>query len=180
MVDEVYHEFCAFDGGPDALEILRRSRQAPWIVLRSFSKAYRLAGARVGYGLASDPATARRVREHSLNFTVSSTGFAAAYAAYEDRQALTAYLAMNRAETTALSAALAKSGAAPLPSSANFVSARLPTSAADVLPRLRAAGIVCAGWNHADFTDMIRVGVGVSEATAACAAVLKGALQPTS
>lgn len=173
MVDEVYHEFSAFEGGPDALDILRRTRRAPWVVLRSFSKAYRLAGARVGYGLASDQATARRLREHSLNFTVSSLGFAAALAAYEDRQALSAYLAFNRDRKPDIYAQLRQAGAAPLESSANFISARLPVPAAGVLARLREAGIICAGWNHGDFPDMIRIGIGHPESNAAVASVLR-------
>ncbi len=176
MVDEVYHEFCAFEGGPDALDILRRCRSAPWVILRSFSKAYRLAGARVGYGLASDAATARRLREHSLNFTVSSPGFAASLASYEDRQSLSAYLAFNRDQKPAIYEKLRQAGAIPLESHANFISARLPVAAAQVLPRLRESGIICAGWNHPDFPDMIRIGIGSPHANDAAADMLNKVL----
>jgi len=50
IVDEAYHEFGRQAGGPDALAILKK-RPGPWAVMRTFSKAYSLAGARIGYAL---------------------------------------------------------------------------------------------------------------------------------
>jgi histidinol-phosphate aminotransferase len=160
MVDEVYYEFCAHEGGPNALEILRRERTAPWLVLRSFSKAYRLAGARVGYGFASDAMTARRIREHSLNFTISSIGFAAALAAFEDRAELESYLKHNATVKMHLTGKLQSIGASPIPSAANFVSARLPVTSVEAANALLQWDIVCAGWNHPDFPNNLRIGVG--------------------
>jgi len=172
MVDEVYHEFCAHEGGPDALSILRKERTAPWLVLRSFSKAYRLAGARVGYGFASDPATAQRIRDFALNFTISSLGFAAALAAFEDRSALRDYLDQNAQVKRRLRAGLAEAGATPLESAANFVAAALPEPATGALAHLRGQGVLCAGWNHPDFPNHIRIGIGAPEdAEAVCAAL---------
>ena len=75
------------EGGPNALDIVRRVRNGPWVVLRSFSKSYQLAGARVGYGLGGDPLTAKRLREHCLNFNISSLSYAAAMAAWSDEAA---------------------------------------------------------------------------------------------
>ncbi len=173
MADEVYHEFCAHEGGPDVLEILQRERSAPWIVLRSFSKAYRLAGARVGYGFASDHATARRLRERSLNFTISSTGFAAALAAFEDRQELEKYLIHNAAMKRGLSDALRALGLQVMPSAANFVSARLPCPAGEIIPKLAESRIICAGWNHPAFPDNVRIGIGGADDNAAVVATLE-------
>ena len=104
LVNEVYHEFAAFDGEPDLLDILRRERTAPWLVLRSFSKAYRLAGARVGYGLASDENTAHRVQEHAVNFATPSLGFAAPLAVWRDQESLAETLDLNQRERDALRA----------------------------------------------------------------------------
>jgi len=174
MVDEVYYEFCAHEGGPNALEILKRERTAPWLVLRSFSKAYRLAGARVGYGFASDPMTARRIREHSLNFTISSIGFAAALAAFEDRAELKRYLKHNAAVKMHLTGKLQSIGADPISSAANFVSARLPVTSVEAANALLQQNIVCAGWNHPDFPNNLRIGVGdTASADAVCEALKK-------
>lgn len=172
MVDEVYFEFAAHEGGPDALAILQRERKGPWIVLRSFSKAYRLAGARIGYGLAGDERTARRIREHSLNFTISAPAFAAALAAYEDVDGLAQYLAFNARNKALLNEALTRNAITALPSSANFVSARLNEPAKDAAARLRGAGIICAPWNHADFPHHLRIGVGDEADTSAVIDVL--------
>lgn len=65
IVDEAYYEYALHDADyPDALAALR-ARSGPWIVLRTFSKAWGLAGLRDGYGIASDTAVvamADRVR----------------------------------------------------------------------------------------------------------------------
>ena len=50
MLDEAYHEFARHAGGPDVLTILKDCK-AQWAVLRTFSKAYGLAGLRIGYAL---------------------------------------------------------------------------------------------------------------------------------
>ncbi len=176
MIDEVYHEFCLHEGGPDALAIVRQERKAPWVVLRSFSKAYQLAGARVGYGLASDPATAKRLREHCLNFNISSLNYAAALAAWHDRDTLDAYLEHNRVEKMHLSAELQKLGLRVLPSAANFISAELPLAAVDVLAALREQRIACAPWNHADFPHFIRIGLGTRKDSEAVVAGLRAYL----
>ncbi|HRM48027.1 MAG TPA: aminotransferase class I/II-fold pyridoxal phosphate-dependent enzyme, partial [Alicycliphilus sp.] len=56
VIDEAYYEYARLAPGyPDVLALLR-GRAMPWIVLRTFSKAWGLAGLRVGYGLASDAA----------------------------------------------------------------------------------------------------------------------------
>jgi histidinol-phosphate aminotransferase len=178
LVDEVYQEFCVHDGGPDALEILKRTRSAPWIVLRSFSKAFRLAGARVGYGLASDTATARRVREHSLNFTVAASSFAAALAAYTDEAGLHETLEFNAERRAQLVSGLHQLGLEVFPSKANFVSARLPGPAAPVIAALRARGILCAGWNHSEFTDCIRISIGPALSISAAIQALQECLAP--
>lgn len=173
MADEVYHEFCAHEGGPDVLDILQRVRKAPWIVLRSFSKAYRLAGARVGYGFASDNATARRIRERSLNFTISSTGFAAALAAFEDRQELEKYLIHNADIKNKLSENLRAIGLQPMPSAANFVSVEMPQPSSEIIPELANKKIICAGWNHPDFPNNIRIGIANEASNAAVVEALR-------
>src|SRR5262245_23394157 len=52
VVDEAYYEFDAIEGGLGALGALA-NRRGPWLATRTLSKAYALAGMRVGYALAS-------------------------------------------------------------------------------------------------------------------------------
>ena len=72
--------------------------------------AYQLAGARVGYGLANDALTAKQLREHCLNFNISSLNYAAALAAWRDRDTLADYLEHNRVEKAFLGAELGSWG----------------------------------------------------------------------
>jgi histidinol-phosphate aminotransferase len=161
LVDEVYHEF-APEGSPDIVDILQERRSGPWLVLRSFSKAYRMAGGRIGFGIASDAELAKYLQEHALNFMVSSLGFAVALAAWEDKETLRATVENNRTERAALQDDLRAMGLSPLPSAANFVSVPLPKLTAAVLPELMKRGIACGQWSHADFPNHLRVGVGTA------------------
>ena len=120
-----------------------------------------MAGARVGYGLASDPSVAAKVQSHAINFAVSALGFAAAYASYKDTAALRTYLDFNRVQRERLQNAMAELGLNVIPSAANFVSVKLPVSAAAMLPELAAGGVYCGQWHDPAFSDFIRVGVGV-------------------
>src|SRR5579864_8211251 len=56
VFDEAYFEYAAVDRSyPDFVQMLEKS-SLPWLLLRTFSKAYGLAGLRIGYALASDAA----------------------------------------------------------------------------------------------------------------------------
>ncbi|MGY2876749.1 histidinol-phosphate aminotransferase [Marmoricola sp. URHA0025 HA25] len=77
VVDEAYREFVRLDGPLDALGLVRE--RANVVVMRTFAKAYGLAGLRVGYLVGSDEVAAA-VRACSLPFGVSSVAQAAAVA----------------------------------------------------------------------------------------------------
>ena len=53
VIDEAYHEYAVGAAYPDSCTLLK-AQSRPWIVLRTLSKAYGLAGLRIGYGLCSD------------------------------------------------------------------------------------------------------------------------------
>lgn len=81
--DEAYYEFGCHAGGPEALPLLGR-RRGPWIVTRTFSKAYSLAGARVGYGIASSREIADAYLKIRINFSVNAIALAGARAALDE------------------------------------------------------------------------------------------------
>jgi len=82
VLDEAYREFVTDDTVVDGLSLL--ARYPNLIVLRTFSKAYGLAGMRVGYGIAADPAVITAVRQTQTPFTVTSVAQAAALASLEE------------------------------------------------------------------------------------------------
>jgi histidinol-phosphate aminotransferase len=82
VLDEAYREFVTDESVVDGLSLL--DRYPNLIVLRTFSKAYGLAGLRVGYGIAADPAVITAVRQTQTPFAVTGVAQAAALASLEE------------------------------------------------------------------------------------------------
>jgi len=80
-LDEAYREFVTDPDVPDGLRLLAEFGNV--VVLRTFSKAYGLAGLRVGYAIAADPAIAAALRQTQVPFAVTSVAQAAALASLE-------------------------------------------------------------------------------------------------
>ena len=80
VVDEAYREFVRIDDPVDAVDLYRDRENV--VVMRTFAKAYGLAGFRVGYAVASAPVAAA-IRACALPFGVSSVAQAAAVASLE-------------------------------------------------------------------------------------------------
>lgn len=85
VLDEAYREFVTDTSVIDGISLLPRYQNL--IVLRTFSKAYGLAGLRVGYGVAADPAVAMAVRKTQVPFAVTQLAQVAALASLEDEAA---------------------------------------------------------------------------------------------
>lgn len=81
VIDEAYHEFVTDAGVPDALTLLERYPNV--IVLRTFSKAYGLAGLRVGYGIAGNTEVPAALRQTQTPFAVTAVAQQAALASLE-------------------------------------------------------------------------------------------------
>lgn len=81
VLDEAYREFVTDTDVVDGTSLLGSFPNL--IVLRTFSKAYGLAGLRVGYGIAADPAVSAAVRQTQVPFAVTQVGQAAALASLD-------------------------------------------------------------------------------------------------
>jgi histidinol-phosphate aminotransferase len=138
--DEAYYEFARHAGGPEALPILSR-RKGPWISTRSFSKAYGLAGIRMGYGVTGSVELADAYRKIRINFSVSAVALAAARAALEEKRYVHDLLELTASERERLSVALEKAGFRALPSAANFLTVISPLPAGEVVAALKAKNI---------------------------------------
>jgi histidinol-phosphate aminotransferase len=117
VVDEAYAEF-ARPGTPSALTLLPGRERL--VVTRTMSKAFTLAGARLGY-LAADPAVCDAFRLVRLPYHLSSLTQAAAVAAIEHVGALLATVEAIKEQRDRIMAELPRLGLAPVPSDANFV-----------------------------------------------------------
>lgn len=115
IVDEAYAEFA----GADALQVIHESDRV--LITRTFSKAYGLAGVRVGYGIAA-PAVIAAIEKARGPYTVGAPAEAAAVAAMREGQQWMAERVLEaRAARTRLHDALAALGLEPVRSDANFV-----------------------------------------------------------
>ncbi len=118
-LDEAYREFVTDPDVPDGLELMRGRPNV--VVLRTFSKAWGLAGLRVGYLIAEDPAVAEAVRKTFVPFSVNMLAQAAAVAALASEDEVRARCAAVVGERDRLTAALRDRGVAVEDSQANFV-----------------------------------------------------------
>jgi histidinol-phosphate aminotransferase len=164
VVDEAYYEFARFEGGPDLLTVLSK-RRGPWLVLRTFSKAYSLAGLRIGYALCGSDDVAEAFRRAMVPYNVTNVGLAAAHAALDDDAYLQHTLGLVVGERRRLGDGLARLGLAPLASVANFLSVALPGPASPVVEALRQRGILVRDWRDPDHLREIRITIGTSDDT---------------
>jgi histidinol-phosphate aminotransferase len=118
VLDEAYREFVTDPEVPDGLTL--RGAHPNIVVLRTFSKAHRLAGLRVGFAVAP-PELAATLRSVSIPFSVNSPAQAAAIAALDVLGQLQADCDDTVRERARVEAALRELGYAVPPSEANFV-----------------------------------------------------------
>jgi histidinol-phosphate aminotransferase len=174
VLDEAYNEY---------LSAQRQVDTAAWIkdypnliVSRTFSKAYGLAGLRVGYGLmhANLADLLNRVRQP---FNVSSIAQAAALAALADTDYVTESARLNRDGLAQLVQGLDALGVAYVPSHGNFVLIHVGDAAA-IYDRLLRQGVIVRPVTNYKLPEHLRVTVGLPDENARFLAALKFALNP--
>ena len=118
VLDEAYIEYIRDDLVPDSFGLVRAHSNV--VVLRTFSKAYGLAGLRVGYAVA-DPDIVSALSKVYVPFTATTVSQAAAIASLDAADELLERTDAVVAERTRVSAALRDAGYELPPSQANFV-----------------------------------------------------------
>ncbi|WP_405487034.1 aminotransferase class I/II-fold pyridoxal phosphate-dependent enzyme [Nocardia sp. NBC_00511] len=149
LLDEAYVEFLGVADTLDVHELIRRHPNV--LVLRTFSKAYGLAGLRIGYAFGA-PDLVRRVHRLQLPFGVPATAVAAVRASYAAAAELGARILRITTERELLRTELRRGGIRVPRSSANFLF--LPGR--DIAPTLARAGIVAK--RYPDGSARIAVG----------------------
>lgn len=118
VIDEAYVEYADAGSGPDSLALYRRYPNV--CILRTFSKAYGLAGLRVGYAVAA-PAIAEGLRRTALPFGVSALAQKAAVASLDAGEEMEVRVSMVKQERARMAAELAAQGWKLQPSQGNFL-----------------------------------------------------------
>ncbi|MGN6472381.1 MAG: histidinol-phosphate transaminase [Mycobacteriales bacterium] len=118
VIDEAYHHYADPDVVPDALVAFRDRPNV--VVTRTFSKAFALAGLRVGYCIGA-PEIVTAVRKTQVPFSVSGLAQQCAIAALGEEDEVRRRAALTIAERDRTTAALRELGYDVPPSQANFV-----------------------------------------------------------
>ena len=176
VIDEAYVEFGA---GESFAHLIRRFPNA--IVLRTFSKAYGLAGLRLGYAL-SHPVVTRLLSRVKVPWNIPALVIAAASAALDDHAEQALRLDALRSERDLLCRRLgAISGLRPLPSEGNFVLVDVSATelkAESWVSMLLAEGVLVRSLGvHHESRTAVRVTVGTAEQNARCIAAFERVVQ---
>lgn len=157
VVDEAYAEMADAPDYASALSLLPAHRNL--VVTRTFSKAYALAGLRVGYAIG-DPelvAVLGRVRE---SFNVNGVALAAAEAALADESYLRETCAENARQRAMLAAALGERGWRVSPSQANFLLVEFGARTAEIEAGLLRQGVVPRPMAGYGLPQCLRISIG--------------------
>lgn len=138
VLDEAYREFIRDAEVPDGVEIYRDRPNVA--VLRTFSKAYGLAGLRVGFAIAHEPVAAA-LRKTAMPFGVSQLAQDAAVASLRSEEALLERVAGLVTERDRVVGALAAQGWTLAETQANFVWLRLGERTLDFAAACERVGV---------------------------------------
>ncbi len=129
---------------------------------RTFSKAYGLAGLRVGFAVSSLEIAdlLNRVRQP---FNVNSLALAAAWAALDDRDHLERSVALNAAGLKMLADEFSARGLTYIPSVGNFITIDLQRDAAPIFQALLREGVIVRPVANYGLPNHLRVTVGTAE-----------------
>jgi histidinol-phosphate aminotransferase len=172
VLDEAYGEFLPPAERCDTTAWLARFPNL--LIVRTFSKAYGLAGLRVGYGLGSTEVIdlLNRVRHP---FNVNAPALAAAEAALEDVDFLARSYALNTAGMAQLAAGLSALGVDGVPSKGNFLLAKVG-DAARINSELLKRGVIVRPVANYGLPEFLRVSVGLAGQNARFLDALKACL----
>ncbi len=160
VLDEAYIEFVRAPEHPDSRDYASGDR--PVVGLRTFSKAYGLAGMRIGYGImpAAVADVLHRVRQP---FNVSLPAQKAAEAALDDEGFLRQTLQTVHDGVDSVSESLRALGLDVLPTQSNFLFFRVPRPAQAVYEALLDRGVIVRPLAGYGYPEHLRVSVGRPE-----------------
>jgi histidinol-phosphate aminotransferase len=156
VVDEAYTEYLPRELRYDSVAWMKKYPN--FILTRTFSKVYGLAGLRVGFGLMH-PHVADLLNRVRQPFNVNSLALAAATAALGDARFVAESVKMNRAGMATLERSFKKLGLEHIPSCANFISFKVPRARA-VYEKLLRRGVIVRPVDGYGMPDHLRVTIG--------------------
>lgn len=162
VLDEAYTEYLSAEESYDSIAWLHDFPNL--LISRTFSKAYGLAGLRVGFGLAA-PNVVDLLNRVRAPFNVSTLGLAAAEAALADSEFLARSVALNRAGMNQIVQGLNALNLPYIPSRGNFIAFKVGAGA-DIYQKLLRAGIIVRPIANYGMPEWLRVSIGLASENA--------------
>lgn len=166
VIDEAYHEYVTQSDYPDSIREYVVAQARPNVaVLRTMSKAYGLAGLRIGWG-AGPAAMVRTLDTIRGPFEMNALANLAAMASIDSSAELAERVEHNDRERTRMFAALEKLGFAPIAGqAANFICIALPAeqSARELAEQLQLRGVIVRPLDMFGMSNGLRITVGSSD-----------------
>ncbi len=160
VLDEAYVDFVEDGLRLDAREFI--NLPTPVVAMRTFSKAYGLAGLRVGYGLMR-PEIADYLHRVRQPFNVNSTAQIGALAALEDDEHYQKTLTLTKEGIAFLSTEVEKLGCKAFASQTNFFLIDIKTDGKELYEQMLRKGVIVRPMNAYGFPSYIRITIGLPE-----------------
>lgn len=160
IVDEAYHHFADVPGYASCLPLVGKHRNL--IVTRTFSKAYGLAGLRVGY-MISHPDISKIINGLRDPFNVNSVALAAALAVLDDSDYLQRAVEINASGLEQLRSGLGRLQLAVPRSAGNFVLADTGADAAPLYRKLLERGVIARPVANYGLPRHLRISIGTAD-----------------
>ena len=169
VLDEAYYEYVADPNSPRAIDYIGEHNV---IALHTFSKAYALAGLRVGYGFGR-PELVRFLTQVRGPFNVNMLAQAAAIAGLADQTHIAHSIEVNAAGRKQLSAAFDEMGLTYVPSQANFILVNIGVDSQSVFNDLLREGVIVRTGTPFGMPNWVRVTIGTRAMNQTFLAALK-------
>ena len=173
VLDEAYDEYVTDPDKPDLRPLVLEGRNV--VLLHTFSKAYGLAGLRVGYGIMR-PETAAHLNRVRSPFNVNLPAQAAATAALGDTDHVARTVALNAEGRNYFYSEFEKMGLDYVPSEGNFVLVDVGRDAREVFQALQHKGVIVRSAHGMGLPQHIRVTTGTMPQNERFIAALKEVL----
>ena len=158
VVDEAYGDYAPADSSCTPL----LAEYHNMVVLRTCSKSYSLAGARLGFCLGQPELIAQLMKVKD-SYNVNSLTQAVGFAALNDRNYHANLVKNTLAARDELIAGISKLGWEIVPSTGNFILTKVGPKAEAIYLALKKAGILVRWWSSAELRDYLRITVGKPE-----------------
>lgn len=173
VLDEAYYEYAKGDLYPNSIQLLNEFDNL--VILRTFSKAYGLAGLRIGYAI-SNPKIISFINRVRGPFNTNAAAQLAAIAALEDQDFIKNSISINNKGKVYLYSAFEEMGLEYIPTYANFLMVKINKPSAQVFSQLLKRGVIIRSGDIFGMDDWIRVTIGTQQENEIFIQALKGVL----